>query len=80
MRKKFGEIVIITLVSFSALFFTTGCSFCYSCGRNTTNGCMHGCANGIEGCLACIKCSGCLDCEAGCEDACSKTSMCSLLE
>ena len=70
MKKKISEIIIIAVVSFSALIFTTGCGMCYSCGYNMSKGCSAGCLNGINGCAQCMKCSGCIDCLSGCGAAC----------
>lgn len=70
MKKKISEIVIIAVVSFSALIFTTGCGFCYSCGRTAGQGCQTSCVNGCKSCIGCYKCSGCENCTTGCVYGC----------
>lgn len=70
MKKKISEIIVIAVVSFSALIFTTGCGMCYSCGKNTSSGCVQGCFSTCEGCANCAKCMGAPECISGCEDGC----------
>ena len=72
MKKKIGELAIIAVVSFSALFLSTGCSICYSCGKTASKGCSNSFYAGCAGCLTCVKCSGCIECTQGCNDACDE--------
>lgn len=68
MKKKSKEILIIIAISLVALFTTTGCGFCYSCGKSAPDLCLSCGGSCLGSCNTCFRCSGCADFCAGCND------------